>query len=64
MYDDWGDGYTASVESWGYTMPKKVAESVAKHAAWWRSTPDPTKPVAVLDAGAGDDLSGIELTAV
>lgn len=55
LYDEWGDGYTASVQSWGYTMPNEIARRAASLAA---ST---TTSVRVLDAGAGDGLSGLAL---
>ena len=58
LYDDWGDSYTASVESWGYTMPHEIAAALASlaHDA-------PSFSGKILDAGAGDGLSGRELRA-
>ena len=56
LYDEWGDGYTASVESWGYTMPHEIATRLANCAL-----ASGGQSLAVLDAGAGDGLSGIEL---
>ena len=58
LYDDWGDGYTTSVESWGYTMPHEIAAALASLA-----DDAPSFSGKILDAGAGDGLSGRELRA-
>ena len=58
LYDDWGDGYTTSVESWGYTMPHEIAAALASLA-----DDAPSFCGKILDAGAGDGLSGRELRA-
>ena len=31
LYDDWADSYTDTVKKWGYNMPDKTAEILAKH---------------------------------
>ena len=54
LYDGWAEQYTASVDEWGYDMPKQAAALLAKHA-------DPegrTAAYRILDAGCGDGLSG------
>ena len=46
LYDDWGDGYTTSVESWGYTMPHEIAAALASLA-----DDAPSFSGKILDAG-------------
>jgi len=58
LYDGWGDGYTASVESWGYDMPMQIATRLAAIAI---PAFHPNTPLHLLDAGAGDGLTGMEL---
>lgn len=55
LYDRWGADYTPTVVSWGYDMPRQIARRLAA-----RTHVLPRK-LAVLDAGAGDGLSGVEL---
>ena len=55
VYDNWASDYGKDVEKWGYDMPSRVASLVARHL-------DPNKsPLRMLDAGAGDGLSGMAL---
>eukprot|EP00966_Prymnesium_polylepis_P193663 4488783-Prymnesium_polylepis.1 len=61
LYDEWANGYTASVEAWGYTMPTAIATRLADKARSLLTAATSDTPVSVLDAGAGDGLSGIEL---
>lgn len=61
LYDDWGDRYTASVEAWGYDMPQKIAAHLAALALSSAEPSDRTDRLTLLDAGAGDGLSGLEL---
>jgi len=53
LYDDWGSNYDKDVRDWGYDMPEVVARTLKKHA------PAGTEEsLRVLDAGAGNGLSG------
>merc|ERR1712113_1089327 len=53
LYDDWAAKYTEDVRSWGYTMPEDCAKILKKYCPASR-----VKTYKVLDAGAGDGLSG------
>jgi predicted TPR repeat methyltransferase len=53
LYDDWGEKYEQDVRAWGYDMPEKVAALVKKHIASGSEG-----SLSVVDAGAGDGLSG------
>lgn len=53
LYDDWAQKYEEDVTKWGYTMPKEVAERVRKLVA-----DDKVDTFKILDAGAGDGISG------
>ncbi|CAK0797021.1 unnamed protein product, partial [Prorocentrum cordatum] len=53
LYDEWGDRYERDVRAWGYRMPEVCAAALKRHA------PDGERAsFRVLDAGAGDGLSG------
>lgn len=54
VYDAWAEGYEADIRNWGYDMPERVAALLPKHLP-------PEKVTALLDAGAGDGLSGVAL---
>jgi len=53
LYDSWAEKYTEDVRSWGYTMPEDCAKVLKKHVS-----EDKQATCKVLDAGAGDGLSG------
>jgi len=53
LYDDWAVKYTADVREWGYDMPEVCAATLKKYAPT-----DSGDTYKVLDAGAGDGLSG------
>jgi predicted TPR repeat methyltransferase len=57
LYDDWGGKYEADVRSWGYEMPEKVAEKIKSLVP-----EDKRAAFKILDAGAGDGLSGKAIT--
>lgn len=58
MYDDWANtgNYEKNVREWGYDMPEKIAAAAAGQTL--NATLEDCK---VLDAGAGDGLSGVAL---
>jgi len=53
-YDDMSSTYTETLASWGYEMPKLVAQTLA-------STVASPSTCSVLDLGCGDGLVGAEL---
>lgn len=53
LYDDWAQKYEADVRSWGYKLPEIVAEKLKKLVPEGQE-----ESFKVLDAGAGDGLSG------
>ncbi|CAB9509785.1 Demethylmenaquinone methyltransferase [Seminavis robusta] len=55
VYNAWAQNYQKDVEQWGYQMPTQVATLLARHMN--ASCPK------ILDAGAGDGLSGVALRA-
>jgi predicted TPR repeat methyltransferase len=56
LYDSWAVNYEKDVSNWGYNLPDKVAELLkAQFIA------SELANVPVLDAGAGDGLSGVAL---
>lgn len=57
LYDDWAVKYEADVRAWGYEMPEVCAATLKKYAP--TGSEDTYK---VLDAGAGDGLSGKAIT--
>lgn len=57
LYDDWAQKYEQDVRSWGYTMPEDCAKILKKHAPKGKES-----TYKVLDAGAGDGLSGKAIT--
>lgn len=52
FYDAWADGYSASMQEWGYDTHNHAAALLRRHL------PTDTKRLTLLDAGAGDGLSG------
>ena len=65
IYNQWAGAYEKDVKSWGYTLPEQAAKLVFQHT----TTPTPTpsendKNVTILDAGAGDGLTGLALREV
>lgn len=56
VYDEWASRYEKDIRSWGYELPERVAKALPSHL----STASPAD-CKVLDAGAGDGLSGIAL---
>ena len=56
VYDNWASNYDKDVEEWGYDMPTKVASLLAQYLS-----NDKEKELEILDAGAGDGLSGMAL---
>ena len=61
MYDDWAStgNYEKNVREWGYDMPEKVAAAASS-----QQLNAPIEDCKVLDAGAGDGLSGVALKEV
>jgi len=57
LYDDWAQKYEEDVRTWGYTMPEDCAKILKKYCP-----EDRVKDFEVLDAGAGDGLSGKAIT--
>lgn len=57
LYDDWANKYEEDVRKWGYEMPEKCAAMLKKQAPAGKE--DTYK---ILDAGAGDGLSGKAIT--
>ncbi len=52
-YDEWGNKYDQDMVDWNYTAPKETVNAFKKYA--------PNKNIAILDAGCGTGLVGIEL---
>lgn len=59
FYDSWASEYTASVDEWGYDMPEQVAALLSIHV----DIEHQSQGLRILDAGAGDGLSGGALRA-
>jgi ubiquinone/menaquinone biosynthesis C-methylase UbiE len=57
VYDNWANNYEKDVNEWGYNMPDEVASLLNKHL----STDKQDRDLTILDAGAGDGLSGLAL---
>lgn len=57
LYDDWAKKYEEDVRAWGYQMPEVCAATLKKHVP-----ADKVEKCKVLDAGAGDGLSGKAIT--
>lgn len=53
LYDSWATSYEKDVRDWGYTMPEECARMLKKHISGKAA-----EKCRVLDAGAGDGLSG------
>mmetsp|Transcript_5019 Transcript_5019/g.8903 ORF Transcript_5019/g.8903 Transcript_5019/m.8903 type:complete len:256 (-) Transcript_5019:35-802(-) len=53
VYDNWATDYGKDVEKWGYQTPLQVASILAKHLLDSQES-----SLRILDAGAGDGLSG------
>ena len=53
--DDWADSYDASLVSWGYPAPRRMAETLAAHGV--------PSTAAILDLGCGTGMSGEALRA-
>ena len=58
LYDDWANtgAYEKNVREWGYDMPEKIAAAAAS-----QTLNASIADCKVLDAGAGDGLSGVAL---
>jgi ubiquinone/menaquinone biosynthesis C-methylase UbiE len=54
VYDAWARNYERDIRLWGYDMPERVASLLTKFVV-------PSDSVKILDAGAGDGLSGVAL---
>jgi len=59
VYDQWASKYEKDVEEWGYDMPETVATLLAKHLL--SNNNNNKEKLRILDAGAGDGLSGLAL---
>jgi len=57
LYDDWASKYESDVRKWGYNMPEVCAETLKKYAPAGKE-----ETYKILDAGAGDGLSGKAIT--
>merc|ERR1712190_343421 len=57
LYDDWATKYEQDVRTWGYRMPEVCAETLKKYAPAGKED-----TYRILDAGAGDGLSGKAIT--
>ena len=58
VYDNWANNYEKDVNEWGYNMPDEVASLLNKHLSTDKQDRD---DLTILDAGAGDGLSGLSL---
>jgi len=56
VYDSWANRYEEDIRNWGYTLPEKAATLLHDHL---RGSTE--RDLAILDAGAGDGLSGVAL---
>lgn len=54
VYDSWASNYEKDIRGWGYALPELCASLVKEHL----SSPNGSH---ILDAGAGDGLSGVAL---
>ena len=54
LYDGWADTYTRSVDDWGYEAPERVAQILERLC----EPQGRTVKLQILDAGAGDGLTG------
>lgn len=57
IYDNWAERYEKDVRAWGYSMPEDCAKMLKKHCPEGKES-----TYQVLDAGAGDGLSGKAIT--
>ena len=69
VYDHWADAYAEDVTSWGYHLPEQAGKLVFQHydaTVTNTTTPisDKQQQVTILDAGAGDGLTGVALRQV
>jgi len=55
VYDGWAKNYESDIRKWGYNLPERTASLVKEHL------PSTTTTGHILDAGAGDGLSGVAL---
>ena len=61
VYDAWAENYEKDIRSWGYALPEIVA------GVLWERSHEVVCPqssgaqIRILDAGAGDGLSGVAL---
>lgn len=62
IYDQWSDRYAEDVKKWGYDLPEQAAQLVFSHAKDMYD--DTADKVTILDAGAGDGLTGMALRQV
>jgi predicted TPR repeat methyltransferase len=57
LYDNWAPAYEQDVMSWGYTLPHDGAKLLKSQA----NNIDDNSHLRILDAGAGDGLTGMAL---
>lgn len=55
LYDEWASSYDAALESWGYQIPKRIAEELSSRGC--------NNLSRILDLGCGTGLSGAALRA-
>lgn len=55
VYEGWAKNYENDVRKWGYNLPERAADLFREHLC------DATTSGHILDAGAGDGLSGVAL---
>ena len=58
IYDAWAQNYAQDIRDWGYTLPEVVAQELHQCV---KAELHKNSKIRVLDAGAGDGLSGVAL---
>mmetsp|Transcript_12677 Transcript_12677/g.25673 ORF Transcript_12677/g.25673 Transcript_12677/m.25673 type:complete len:210 (-) Transcript_12677:171-800(-) len=61
VYDQWAGAYAEDVTSWGYHLPESAAKLVFQYST---TNSSDNKRLTILDAGAGDGLTGVALRQV
>ena len=58
LYNDWAASYTTDTARWGYQLPQQAADFLYQH---YSSSDNTDSNMRILDAGAGDGLTGVAL---